>query len=359
MAIQQFATEAARIGKVKGITMTHAIPKEAICRVGRQIPFPEKMGDTYVARRWLPYGGTAGTTTTRANTQNRFFADATGDRAQAMVTTNTLTEGTTPGVESISKYDIEVTIAQYGCLYAYTDKTAYFYEDDIPMEMLRQIGERMTLVNEMICFAKLKGGTNQFYAGTGTSLATVNGGISLEMLRKISRNIQANHGEEVTSVLRPSTKFNTDSAEPGYFVYIHSDLRSDIRDMPHFVSSDKYASGKPMAMEVGKVEEFRFISSPDLISHQDAGANIGSLGLVSTTGTRIDVYRFIVVAKECFSQLAVRGGRSMDVAIHPPNKKDKSDPLGQRGFTGCSWWKATFIENDGWMAVGNVGAKTL
>ena len=32
---------------------------------------------------------------------------------------------------------------------------------------------------------------------------------------------------------------------------------------------------------------------------------------------------------------------------------------GQRGYAGTTWWKAMQIENNGWMAVGNVGVKAL
>jgi N4-gp56 family major capsid protein len=72
------------------------------------------------------------------------------------------------------------------------------------------------------------------------------------------------------------------------------------------------------------------------------------------------VYPLIVVAQDAWSQIAVRGLEgNVDPTFLPPGEKSKSDPLGQRGYAGTSWWKAIMIENNGWMAVVNVGRKNL
>lgn len=355
MTVQTFALTPGRINKFKGQILAHAVPLEVLGKTGRQVKLPRNNSDTYVARRWLPYGATS----TDANTINRFFQNGTGDRGNAVVQANQISEGVTPSPESITPQDITVVVQQYGCLYGFTDKTYDLYEDDIPAAMIEQIGERVTFVNEMIVWGALRACTNQYYGGTGTSRATVNGALTLGMVRKIARNLQANHGKPVNSVLSASGNYGTDAVAEGYTVYCHTDMEPDIRDLPGFVPAEKYASGKPMPNEIGKCERFRFITSPDLPSIQDAGAAVGSTGLQSTTGTNIDVYQFIVTAKDAWSQIAVRGKESLDPAYLPPGQKSKSDPLGQRGYAGTIWWKAVMLENQGWMAVGNVGIRTL
>lgn len=355
MTVQTFALTPGRINRFKGAILAHAIPLEVLGKTGRQVKLPRNNSDTYVARRWLPYGATS----TDANTINRFFQNGTGDRGNAVVQANQISEGVTPQPESITPQDITVVVQQYGCLYGFTDKTYDLYEDDIPAAMIEQIGERVTFVNEMIVWGALRACTNQYYGGTGTSRATVNGAITLGMVRKIARNLQANHGKPVNSVLSASGNYGTDAVAEGYTVYCHTDMEPDIRDLPGFVPAEKYASGKPMPNEIGKCERFRFITSPDLPSIQDAGAAVGSTGLQSTSGSNIDVYQFIVTAKDAWSQIAVRGKESLDPTYLPPGQKSKSDPLGQRGYAGTIWWKAVMLENQGWMAVGNVGIRTL
>ena len=355
MAMQTFALTPGRINKFKGQILAHAVPLEVLGRTGRQVPMPKNNSDTYVARRWLPYGATA----TSASTQNQFFQNANGDRGNVIVQAHQVQEGVTPAPDSIVPYDITVVMQQYSCLYGFTDKTYDLYEDDIPKAMIEQVGERVTFVNEMIIYGALRACTNQYFGGGGTTIATVSGGLTLGMVRKIAKNLQANHGKPVNKVLKPSQDYGTDAVAEGYTVYCHTDLEPDIRDLPNFTPAEKYASGKPMPNEIGKCERFRFITSPDLPSLQNAGAVVGSTGLYSTTGTDIDVYPFIVTAQDAWGQIAVRGKDALNPTFLPPGEKSKSDPHGQRGYAGTIWWKAVMIENAGWMAVGFVGSKVL
>jgi N4-gp56 family major capsid protein len=355
MTMQTFTMTPGRLNKYKGQILSHAVPKEVLGRTGRQVKFPKNNSDTYVARRWLPYGALA----TNANTQNQFFPNGTGDRGNAMVIAHQVQEGVTPSPDSIIPVDTTVVLQQYSCLYGFTDKTYDLYEDDIPEQMITQVGERVTLVNEMILYGALRACTNQYFGGTGTTIATVNGGFTLGTVRKIVKNLQANHAAPVNRMLKAGGDYGTDPVAEGFSVYCHTDLEPDIRDLPNFIPVEKYASGTPMPMEIGKVERFRFITSPDLPSLQDAGAAVGATNLYSTTGTNIDVYPFIVVAQDAYSQIAVRGKDSLDPTYIPPGEKSKSDPHGQRGYAGTIWYKAVMVENNGWMAVGFVGSKNL
>jgi N4-gp56 family major capsid protein len=355
MSMQTFGLSQGRLNKFKGQILSHAVPMEVLGRNGRQVKMPKNNSDTYVARRWLPYGATS----TDANTINRFFQNGTGDRGNAVVQAHQISEGVTPAPENITPQDVTVIVQQYGCLYGFTDKTFDLYEDDIPAAMIEQIGERVTFVNEMIIWGALRACTNQYYGGTGTSRSTVNGALTLGLIRKIAKNLQANHGKPVNGVLSASGSYGTDAVAEGFTVYCHTDMEPDIRDLPGFVPAEKYASGKPMPNEIGKCERFRFITSPDLPSIQDAGAAVGSTGLQSQSSSNVDVYQFIVTAKDAWSQIAVRGKESLDPTYLPPSQKSKSDPHGQRGYAGTIWWKAVMIENHGWMAVGNVGIRTL
>jgi N4-gp56 family major capsid protein len=255
--------------------------------------------------------------------------------------------------------DVTVVTQQFSCLYGFTEKVADLYEDDIPGAMAEQIGERVTLVNELNVFGTLKACTNQYYGGTGTSRSSVNGAITVPMLRKMAKSLMANSATMVTKVLSASNRFGTDAVAGGYLVYCHTDLEPDIRDLQGFIPAEKYASGTPMPNELGKCERFRFITSPLFVSILDGGAAVGATGLQSNGGTSIDVYQFIVTAEDAWSQVAVRGASALDPTFIPAGQKSKSDPHGQRGYAGTIWRKAVMVENNGWMAVGNVGVKAL
>lgn len=355
MPMQSYALTPGRIEKFKGEILKHAVPLEVLNKMGRQVGLPKNNSKTYVARRWLPFGGLA----TNSTTQNQFFANGTGDRGNVMVQAHQTQEGITPPPDSITPQDTSVVIQQYSCLYGFTDQTYDLYEDDIPEAMTVQIGERVNLVNEMINWGALRACTNQYYGGAGTSISTVAGGITLGLIRKIAQGLMANHAGMVNKVLKASQDFGTQAVPPGFTVVCHTDMEPDIRDLPNFLPAEQYATGAPMQYEIGSCERFRFVTSPDLPSQQDAGAAIGSTGLYSTTGSLIDVYSMIVIGQDAWSQIAVRGRGALDPTFLLPGEKSKSDPHGQRGYAGTKWYKAVLLENMGWMAVSNVGRKTL
>lgn len=346
MAIQQYATITPRIGRLKGEILAHAIPMEVLGITGQQKQMPKNNSDTVVFRRYLPYGGV----------DNRWI---TASNVDTFATAHQVAEGVTPTADSLSAVDVTATLQQYAVLYAVTDRVVDMYEDDIPSEMKRQTGERLGLVREMVRYGALKAATNKFYAG-GTSRATVNQTITLPLLRKVARTLQANHAKQVTSILAPSPNIGTAPIEASYLVFCHSDLEPAIRDLPGYVGVHQYGSRKPVhPQELGSVERFRFIISPELAPYANAGAAVGSTGLESTSGSNIDVYPIIVVGEDAWGQVALRGMDSLDVTYIPPGSKDKNDPLGQRGYIGAKTYFTALVLNQGWMAVIEAGAPAL
>lgn len=339
------ASPAARIAKLKGDILKHAVTAEVLGITGQQRAMPKNSSKTIVHRRYLPYGAAA----TNFNTINRPVATAAGHE---------LTEGVTPAADTLIPQDITVTLKQYGCLYELTDQVADTYEDDVPAELKKHCGERIALVREMIRYGVLKACTNVFYGGGGSTRASVNSKITLNVLRKISRNLQANHAKRVTGILAPTPNIGTQPVEASYLVFVHSDAEADVRDLAGFTHVSEYGSRKPVSpYELGSVENFRFITSPELAPYAAAGALIGETGLSGTTN--IDVYPFIVVGEDAWGQLALRGMESIDPTYIPPGQKDKSDPLGQRGYVGAKFYMACTLLNEGWMAVAEAGVTAL
>jgi N4-gp56 family major capsid protein len=336
-----------RIGKLKGDILKHAMPAEVLGITGQQRDMPKNQGRTIVHRRYLPYGAAA----TNYNTINR---------PSVSVNAHLLDEGVTPTADSLTPEDITVTLSEYGCLYQLTNVVSETYEDDVPAEMKKQVGERIALVREMIRYGVLKACTNVFHAGGGSTRPSVNMKITLNQLRKISRNLQANHSKRITGILEPGPKIDTRSVEAAYLVFAHTDAEADIRDLPGFKHVAEYGTRKTVSpYEVGSCENYRFILSPELAPYANEGADIGTTGLSSTGGVKVDVYPFIVVGEDAWGQVALRGLNSIDPTYIPTGQKDKSDPLGQRGYVGARFYMACTMLNEGWMAVAEAGVSSL
>jgi len=347
MATQTLNSPAQRIGLAKGEILAHAIPHEVL-QIGMGAKqMPRNNGESIIYRRWLPYGAT----NTSDNTRNRPSADYLAHLTN---------EGVTPTADVLVPQDITVTINQYSCLYAVTDKLLDLSEDgaEIPGEIKEQVGERMGLVREMIRYAALKSCSNIQYAG-GTTRATVDEKLSLPQLRKMARTLKANHAKQVTSILAASASFATAPVEASYIVFAHTDVENDIRDLPGFKSTAEYGQRKPVhELEIGSAEGFRFVLSADLAPVTDAGNTAAGTGLV-TSGTKVDIYPVIVMAKDAAHDVALRGKTSFDPTWIPPGVKDKNDPLGQRGYAGAKFYSAAFVSNGGWMGVIECGVTSL
>ena len=341
-----YASPAQRIGKFKGELLAHARPKEVMDIACSHHKMPKNKSDTVVYRRFLPFGASTGS----ASSINTLSGDPAAHQ---------LAEGTNPTPDELKAQDITVVLKQYGCLYSYTDKNAVLGEDNIPMEQKTQTGERMGLVRELIKYGSSKGCTNKFYAG-GTTRVTVDETITLSLLRKVSRSIKGNRGSHITKMLSASAQYGTSAIEPGFIVFCHTDVESDVRNLEGFVPVAEYGSQKPIhECEIGTCESFRFVASPELTEVVNAGALVGVTGLYSTGGSNIDVFPCIMCGADALGDVALRGMNAVDPSHVPYNVKSNADPLGMVGYVGAKFWSAGFVKNDGWMAVVEVGVTDL
>lgn len=348
MATQKYSTQSGRINSLKGEILKAAMPVEVLGIVGVNKPMPKNKGDNVIFRRWNQYGS-----------ENTFLTAAATDGGTTFSDAHVTTEGVTPSADTLTATDYTATLVEYSALYALTNKSADLYEDDLPAEMKRQVGKRIGLVREMVRYGALKGGTNAFFSG-GTSRSTVDEAITLNFLRKIARSLESNHAETITTILAPSPNYKTSAIEAAYIVFCHTDCEADIRDLAGFVPTAEYGQRKVVhEREIGSCENFRFVTSPELIPIQDSGAAVGATGLYSTSASNIDVYPIVVAGEDAWGQVALRGKESVDPTYIAPGQKDTSDPLGQRGYVGCNTYFTALILNNGWFADAEVGVTAL
>lgn len=372
MSMQTYGLSAQRVGIIKGRILKHAVPVIMLGKIGTKDGFQPNSGDNVKYRRWVPKGGTANPTFTNGvwngDGPNVFFPNAAGvDRTAAYAQAQETVEGVTTAAETIVPQDLSVALRQYAVLYGYSDKTADLYEDDVPMAMTEFVGERLGLVEEMVLFGELKGCTNKFWGGAGTSRLTVNGTITLTGLRKIVRNLKANHSKKVSKMVLPSSGFASTPVEAGFPVFIHTDLEPSVRELPGFRPwSDYGKSDTNETGEFGKCEEFRFFSSPELVSIQGASgvtaatSTAGCANLLDSLGANyIDVYQVIVGSQDAWGHVGLKGSKAIDIVSMTPGQLDKFDPLGMRGYVGAKTYYNAIVLNNMQMAVYEVGALAL
>lgn len=258
-----------------------------------------------------------------------------------------LTEGVTPSSKKLTSTDITMVLAQYGDLVEITDIIADTHEDPVLQETETILGEQAAKTVETIRFGVAKAGANKFYAN-GTTRAGVNTAISLGKQRKITRALKRQNAEMITSFLRSTPNFNTDSVAPTFVCLCHTDCETDIRAITGFIDVKDYGTISPWEGEVGGVESARYLTSNLYLPYPDAGGAAGAM--ISTSGAQADVYPYIYIAKHSMAISALKGKYAITpIVINPV--PSKSDPMGQRGSVSWKTMQGAVILNDAWFGV--------
>lgn len=314
--------------------LKHAMPIKVLSTFGTQKQVPQNKTDTVVFRRALPI-------------------DAGSNGAPNITASNyLLQEGVTPGARTISYQDVQVTLQQYGVLMKISSKAEAMYEDDIPGDMVKLVGEHMASIEELISYGVVRGGTNVVYAN-GTDRTAVNTAISLNKLRQARRQLEAAHAHMVTEKLASSVNFGTAAVEPAYLVFLHTDMEADFRNLTGFVPVAKYGSQKPVhEREIGSIENFRLITSPYFKPFLAAGGTVTAGAFLSNggnTGTTADVYPTMVVAQEAWGQVALKGMNAIQPIYLPAKQVTHANPMGQFGYVGANFYKNAVRLNENWL----------
>jgi N4-gp56 family major capsid protein len=333
--------------------LEHAQPITVLGDFGTQREMPQNSTDTLVFRRTLPLGAVAAGT----NIQNGGPAGYIGTPVIA-ANSFLLSEGVTPNSQSITFQDVSVQLQQYGVLFKFSSKTELLYEDDIPGEMTKLTGETLAEVLELVRYGVVRAGSVVLYAN-GSSRSAVNTPVTLNVLRKAARVLESNRAKRVTSRLAPGVNFATRAVQPAYVVFCHTDAVSDIRNLPGFTRVEEYGSFKPIHdREFGSVEDFRFISSPLFAPFAAAGASTLN-GMVSVANANVDVYPLILVAEDCWGQVALKGFNAIKPIVLKSSQTNHANPLGQFGYVGASTYFNAVRLNEAWMARIEVGVTNL
>jgi N4-gp56 family major capsid protein len=352
MAIQGYSTVASRnLIRAAQDMLAHAQPITVLGDFGTQRQMPQNATDTLVFRRTLPFG--ASTSGTTIENSARYVGTPS-----VTPTSFVLGEGATPNANTINFQDVTVTLQQYGLLYKFSSKVELLYEDDVPGEMVKLVGETMAEVLELVRYGVLKAGSTVIYAN-GSSRASVNTPISLNALRRAARTLESNRAKRVTSRLAPGVNFGTRAVQPAYIVFVHTDAVADIRNLPGFTKVEEYGTFKPIHdNEIGACEDFRFIKSPLLASFAAAGSATLN-GCLSVGASNVDVYPFLVIGEDCWGQVALKGMNAITPRVLKSGDINHANPLGQFGYVGASTWFAAVRLNEAWMARIECGVTAL
>ena len=334
MATQNYSTVASRnLIRAEMQMLKHAEPIQVLGRFGAHKEQPRRKTDTVVFRRLVPFN--AGANEVASITPASFVT----------------AEGTTPNAQTITYTDVTVTLQQFAVLFKFSSKAELMYEDDIPADMQKLTGETLAEVAELICYGQVKAGSTVAYTN-GASRDAVNTVITLNALRSMARTLESNRAKRVTSVIKSGPNFGTAPVPAGYVVFVHTDVESDIRNLPKFTPVEAYGSAVKPAheREIGACEQFRFVTSP-LFTPYLASGSATLNGCASTAGAKVDVYPVIVIAEDAFGHVSLKGHGYTGISptLIPSGVKNHANPSGMFGYVGADFWYQSVRLNENWM----------
>lgn len=314
--------------------LKHAMPIKVISTFGSQKEMPTRKTDTVVFRRVVPL-------------------DAAANGAPEVTPGSyILQEGVTPSSKTLTYQDVQCTVQNYGVLMKLSSKAEALYEDDIPGDMTKLVGEHMATIEEQIAYGVVRGGTNVVYAN-GTTQAGVNTAINLNRLRQCARTLEKARAQRITSKLSSSVNFGTQAVHPSYLVFAHTDCENDIQNLPGFKDIVDYGAQKPVhEREIGAAGTFRFVTSPEFRPFLQVGASVSANTFLVNGGVgsgNCDVYPYVVVAEEAWGQVAVKGMGAIDPVYLPAKQKTHANPMGMFGYVGATFWKTAVRLNENWL----------
>lgn len=261
-----------------------------------------------------------------------------------------LAEGVTPTAQTFSVTDIEATVQQYGNLVTMTDVLLDTNDSPVMEQVTQIVGEQAAETVENMRIGVLLGGTNVEYAN-GTARSEVNTPISLPLQRRITRKLKNQKARFLTDSIKSTPRFYTESISPCFVAVCHPDCEADIRSMPHFQDVKDYGNTSPWENEIGAVEGVRYLFTTLMKSWPNAGglkANAAGDTMVSTAGTKADVYPILFLAKDAYGLVPLKGAESLTPVIINPSHTE-SDPLAQRAHVAWKTMQTCVILNQAWM----------
>jgi N4-gp56 family major capsid protein len=244
--------------------------------------------------------------------------------------TTALQDGVTPSGTALSITDITATVLYYGSYVTITDTVLTETFDPILTETAEILGEQAGDSLDQLCRDVLVAGATKQYASTATQRTEITAAMKLtrEEVKQAVRTLKGNNAKMITSMIDPSTGYNTVPVGRCFVGIVSEDTAYDLDDATGWIPVEKYPN-KSMVMpdEIGSLAGVRFIESTNAAVSAAGGANSN------------DVHHTLIFGQNAYAQTRI-SGKSLINIVKPLGSAGSADPLDQRTTSG---WKASYV----------------
>jgi N4-gp56 family major capsid protein len=200
-----------------------------------------------------------------------------------------LAENADPAPEQVNKFDINVTLQEFGKVVLLSRAVILVVEDDTASETADNLSQCMHTMLDKVTRDVFNAAVPQISCLNGSNGNAITE-LTMPDVQRAITYLDENDTEKMTPMVHASRDFGTGPTEPAYWVTAHVKLKPDIRQLDAFIPFSQYGEQEPVIQaEFGATDEARWVTStlvyfttdsPPVYSNTFIGANAyGYVGL--------------------------------------------------------------------------------
>jgi len=237
-----------------------------------------------------------------------------------------LPEGQDPAPEQVNKFDISVTVQEFGKVTLLSRTVLLIVEDDTANETADNLSQSMYTMLDKV--------TRDVWASSVPQISCLNG-VNGNAITEVTTTdwsraiayLDENNTEKCTPTVPGSSQFGTGPIEASYWVTSHVKLKPDIRALDSFVPTSQYGRQENILQaEFGAVDESRIVTST----------------LVNVTTDSPPVYSNTFIGANAYGYVSI-DGVSTEMIMKPLGFNDYLNRFQSMGFT--AWFNAAILDD--------------
>lgn len=241
-----------------------------------------------------------------------------------------LSEGVTPNAEQVTKFDVTAVVSQYGKVVELTDDVIITVQDQTANEVADMLAQNMASTYDKIVRNMLHATASQIDCLNGLNGNTPTE-ITVTDLELAVDYLLGNNGKKMAPNIEGTNAFGTQPVWAAYWMIVHTDLRSNIKQLGTFLPTSSYPRQQSvLEAELGSLDEVRVVMTSEAYK----------------TVAATPVYSNFMFAANAYGRITI-DNQSMEMIIKPLGAGQ--DPLNQRQTMGWKGRLGATILDDSWV----------
>jgi N4-gp56 family major capsid protein len=237
-----------------------------------------------------------------------------------------LAEDADPAPEQVNKFDINVTLQEFGKVVLLSRKVLLIVEDDTAYETADNLSQAMHTMLDKVTRDVMASSVPQISCLNGVNGNAITEITQIDMQRGVTY-LDEGDTLKMSPTVDGTNRFGTGPVEPAYWMTSHVKIKPDIRALDSFIPTAQYGSQESILdAEFGACDEVRVVTST----------------LVTVTDDSPPVYYNTIVGANAYGYVGI-DEVSTEMILKPLGFNDYLNRYQSMGFT--AWFNAAILDD--------------